>query len=183
MKKKKLIVYSHNEYVEKLTKALAKKGAGVIGNYTMCSFRIEGTGTYLPNDKANPHKGKQGEIAKEEEIRLEMECDEEDLDNIIDTLLSVHPYEEVAYEIYDFTKRSNDTDGILIDLKKSISNTDLLQRLNKKLPQGIFKNQAGIKRIALIENKPTEFYISKSVLNNAHALLSVSKQINLIILK
>lgn len=183
IQRKKLIVHSPHEYVDKLTKALAKKGAGVIGNYNMCSFRIEGTGTYLPNKKARPHKGKPGELAKEEEVRLEMECDDKDLDNLIDTMLSEHPYEEVAYEIHDFTKRSNITDGIIIDLKKSITHSDLLKKLNKKLPENVSGKQIKLKRIVLIESEPNEFYKCKSVLNKAHALISVSKQINLIILK
>lgn len=181
--RKKLIVYSPHEYVEKLTNALAEKGAGIIGNYQMCSFRIEGIGTYLPNQKAKPHKGRLGEVTKTEEIRLEMEGDEKDLDKLIDALLSEHPYEEVAYEIHDFTKRANISDGVIIDLKKSITYPELLQRLNKKLPDDAVDNKKKLNRIVLITKEPNEFYISKSVLNNAHALISVSKQINLTILK
>ena len=181
--RKKLIVYSPPEYVENLTKSMADKGAGIIGNYQMCSFRIEGIGTYLPNEKARPHKGKSGEVTKTEEIRLEMEGDEKDLDDLIDAMLSEHPYEEVAYEIHDFTKRSNLSDGVILELKISISYPELLKRLNKKLPGDVLDGKKKLKRIVLIDKEPDEFYISKSVLNNAHALISVSKQINLTILK
>ena len=181
--RKKLIVYSPGEYVDKLTKAMAEKGADIIGNNTMCSFRIEETVTYLPNQKAKPHKGKSGELTMAEETRLEMEGDEKDLDNLIDAMLSEHPYEEVAYEIHDFTKRSNSSDGVIIDLKETITYPELLKRLNKKLPDNVFDGKRKLKRIVVIEKEPDEFYIGKSVLNNAHALISVSKQINLTILK
>ncbi|HCN36496.1 MAG TPA: hypothetical protein DIS94_02120 [Bacteroidetes bacterium] len=64
-----------------------------------------------------------------------MECNENDLNKIIDVMMSSHPYEEVAYEIYDFKRRTEYTDGVIIRFNKPI---DLNNSLGKVNP--LFKN-------------------------------------------
>ncbi|MFA5405720.1 MAG: hypothetical protein WC358_12380, partial [Ignavibacteria bacterium] len=129
--RKKIVTYVPLNYVDKLTFEMSFAGAGKIGNYNMCSFRMKGLGTYIPGSKAKPFSGKEGKLSYEEEVRLEVECDRENLDNVIDALLANHPYEEVAYEIYDFEKRSIIPSAGIITFKKSLNFKELISNINK----------------------------------------------------
>src|SRR5690606_34801012 len=57
---KKLSVFVPENHASELRNALFAAGAGSIGNYSECSFNIEGTGTFLPGENANPTKGEIG---------------------------------------------------------------------------------------------------------------------------
>jgi hypothetical protein len=181
--KKKVIVFTPPEYVEKLTRAMSEAGAGNIGEYTMCSFRIEGTGTYLPGKKAKPFKGSKGDLSKEHEIKLEMECDPKDLNKVLDAVLSNHPYEEIVYEVYDFKFRDISTNGIAVSLKNKIKYDDLLSRINKKIDISEIKESKSFKKIAVIENDFSENFVTICEDNDVDAIMSINKnKINLIIL-
>jgi hypothetical protein len=62
-----------------------------------------------------------------------MECGTDDLDNVIDALLKNHPYEEPAYEVYEFTKRTEEVSAYYCELKKKVSLEELIYRLNNKV--------------------------------------------------
>ncbi len=132
-RRKKVVVFAPISHAEKLIAGLSKAGAGRIGNYSMCSFRAMGTGTFLPGKKAKPFSGKRNEFTSEDEFRLEMECSDESLNSVIDEMLCVHPYEEVAYEVYEFMKRSDEIIGKIVRLKNPVELPHLLGRLNKNI--------------------------------------------------
>ena len=69
---KKLIVFVPQNETDVLLQALSKAGAGNIGNYSECSFRVSGTGTFKPSEKANPVVGSSGQLETVEEHRLEV---------------------------------------------------------------------------------------------------------------
>ncbi len=79
---------------------MGETGAGVIGNYSFCSFSTKGTGRFKPNDKANPYIGKLHCLEEVEEERIEVVCPREKAKQIIKAIREVHPYEEVALDIY-----------------------------------------------------------------------------------
>lgn len=83
-----------------VTGVLQGTGAGVIGEYTHCSFRVTGTGTFLPSEAAHPAIGARGELNQVEEDRLEVVVPQERLGAVIEALLEAHPYDEVAYDAY-----------------------------------------------------------------------------------
>ncbi len=87
------------DYADKIRDALGKAGAGVIGNYSFCSFSTLGQGRFTPNDKANPHIGKNGRLETVEEEHIEVVCDRSDARRIIAALRQAHPYEEVIVDI------------------------------------------------------------------------------------
>jgi hypothetical protein len=97
--KNKIVTFVPLSHVDKLMFDMSAAGAGIIGNYTVCSFRMKGVGTFMPGNKANPFSGKKGKLAFEEEVRLEMECGTNKTEKVIDVLIKSHPYEEPAYEI------------------------------------------------------------------------------------
>ena len=77
-------------------------GAGVIGEYRECSFRLAGTGTFFGGEAANPTVGKKGR--REEfvaEWRLEVVCPEARTSTQSSRKCgSAHSYEEPAYDVY-----------------------------------------------------------------------------------
>jgi hypothetical protein len=79
---------------------VAAAGAGVIGEYTHCSFRVRGTGTFLPSEHAHPVVGERGELNEVEEDRLEVVVPNDRLEGAIEAMVQAHPYEEVAYDAY-----------------------------------------------------------------------------------
>jgi dinuclear metal center YbgI/SA1388 family protein len=96
----KLVVFVPPEHTEALRSALATAGAGVIGNYTECSYELRGEGTFVGGDGANPVVGERGRLERVTETRLEMVCSEEALGAVATALRRVHPYEEPAWDIY-----------------------------------------------------------------------------------
>lgn len=150
--RKKVVIFVPLKYVDKLTFDMSSAGAGIIGNYTVCSFRMKGIGTFLPGQSSKPFIGKKGKLAFEEEVRLEMECGNESLESVIDALLKSHPYDEPAYEIYDFRKRTNKHIAVRCDLKKKMTMEELIYRFNNKVV--IADGLMGVKfsRILFLDN-------------------------------
>ena len=96
----KLVFFIPEEYKENVKKALFDAGAGKYEGYDMCSFEVKGTGQFRPLTGSNPFLGKEGELERVTEYRIEMLCLDRCIENVVETLLKVHPYEEPAYEIY-----------------------------------------------------------------------------------
>lgn len=96
----KLVVFTPSEALESVRNALSDAGAGVIGNYTHCSFQTNGVGSFIPGDGASPYIGNPGDFEAAEEVRLEMQVPDDLLHDAITTLIKTHPYEEPAYDVY-----------------------------------------------------------------------------------
>lgn len=96
----KLVFYVPTEERATVLEALFSAGAGEIGNYSECSFRSIGLGTYKPSEAANPYEGQFGIRSEVEEERVEVLVDQYKSYQIIQALKNVHPYEEVAFELY-----------------------------------------------------------------------------------
>lgn len=163
--KKKIVTFVPADYADKLLLEMSKAGAGKIGNYEMCSFRNQGTGTYKPVDKARPFKGQKNKVSFEEEVRFEMECETGKLNGVMDVMLKHHPYEETAYEIYNFFKRGNESLGIIITLKKKLSLSGLVYKINKKITSAEADDENSIEKIAF-----TNVVADKSVIRSAEIL-------------
>lgn len=96
----KVAVFVPTDQVEQVRDAMANAGAGMIGEYSHCSFQTPGTGAFLPSDKANPSIGSLGNLERVEEFRLEMRVSKSQLPLVLDRMIAAHPYEEVAYDVY-----------------------------------------------------------------------------------
>lgn len=96
----KIVTYVPASHLEAVWQAMTAAGAGHIGNYSECSFRVTGTGTFLPGDGARPFVGEPYRVAKVEEVRLETVAPASLSKGIVQSLLDAHPYEEVAYDLY-----------------------------------------------------------------------------------
>jgi hypothetical protein len=96
----KIVVFVPETHTEIVREAMGEAGAGKIGNYTFCSFSSKGIGRYRPEDGAHPAIGEVGKFESVEEERIEVVCDKKILENVIAAIKKVHPYEEVAMDIY-----------------------------------------------------------------------------------
>ena len=97
----KYVVCVPASHIQPIVDAVAAAGAGVIGNYSHCTFRSSGTGTYTPLEGANPFAGKVGRFEEATgEVRLETVCPKANLARLIDKVREVHPYEEIAFDVY-----------------------------------------------------------------------------------
>jgi len=96
----KLVVFVPRGHEEDVVVALGDAGAGHIGKYSHCTFRCPGIGTFKPLEGAQPFVGELGRLERVEEVRLETVVPESLLDQVVAAMLKVHPYEEVAYDVY-----------------------------------------------------------------------------------
>ncbi len=99
-KRYKIVVYIPEEDAAKMREAMAAAGAGVIGNYTHCTFTIKGTGRFKPNEKANPAIGEANRIQEVAEDRIETVCEADRLQAVLAAIRANHPYEEPATDVY-----------------------------------------------------------------------------------
>lgn len=95
----KIVTFVPRDKAEGIRDALATAGAGLIGNYSLCAFLVEGTGTFLGNPDARPTVGDVGAIKHVLETRLEMVCSTAALPLAIETLHRFHPYETPAIDV------------------------------------------------------------------------------------
>jgi len=96
----KIQMYCPKESADKVRLAIGKAGGGVIGNYTYCAFLSEGHGYFLPMEGSNPTIGKQREIEKVAEVKIEFLCERDQIKNVIAAIKKAHPYEEVPIDIF-----------------------------------------------------------------------------------
>jgi len=96
----KLVTFVPDNYTEVLRAGLGAAGAGVIGNYEECSFTIAGIGSYRPTSGARPLVGEVGQMEHVNEQRLEMLVPGAAVDQVIEALKLHHPYDEVAFDLY-----------------------------------------------------------------------------------
>jgi len=96
----KLAVFVPSTHADKVREALFASGAGHVGNYDLCSFNSEGTGTFRGQEgKTNPFLGKPGELERAAEVKIEVILRREIAGKVVGGMLSAHPYEEVAYDL------------------------------------------------------------------------------------
>jgi dinuclear metal center YbgI/SA1388 family protein len=95
----KLVTFVPEADLEKVRNAVCQAGAGVIGDYSFCSFSGEGVGTFRPGDSASPYSGEKGAINEEHERRFETLVTKARLPAVLEALFAAHPYEEVAYDV------------------------------------------------------------------------------------
>jgi dinuclear metal center YbgI/SA1388 family protein len=95
----KLITFVPEKSLQQVSEALFAAGAGQIGNYSQCSFRSAGHGTFFGQDGSNPITGKTGQLETAPEIRLETIVPIARVSEVIHALRQTHPYEEPAFDL------------------------------------------------------------------------------------
>jgi dinuclear metal center YbgI/SA1388 family protein len=96
----KVVVFVPEADLGRVSAAIFAAGAGTIGEYLECSFRLPGTGTFFGGDESNPTVGQRGRREEVAEWRLEVVCPETAVDAVATAVRSAHSYEEPAFDIY-----------------------------------------------------------------------------------
>jgi hypothetical protein len=129
-------------------------GAGKIGEYDYCSFQAPGTGTFIPSEDARPFSGIIGSLNREPELRLEVLVPEELLTDVVTAMKSAHPYEEVAYDVYELVNQGREFGlGRIGELPDAVHFKDYVElvkrRLGIKRAKIVGRGQARIKHVAV----------------------------------
>ena len=133
----KLATFVPPESTGKVLDAVATAGGGVIGEYTHCSFRVRGTGTFAPSESAAPAVGERGALNEVEEDRLEIIVPRERLTAAVEALLDAHPYEEVAYDVYVLGAGTGLGLGRVARPPEPLSAADLAERCRSTLGSAV----------------------------------------------
>jgi dinuclear metal center YbgI/SA1388 family protein len=131
----KLVVFVPAENADTVRRALSDAGAGVIGDYSQCSFNLRGEGTFLGGATANPTVGHAGRFERVEEIRLEMVCPKRALPRVAAALVEHHPYEEPAWDVYPLAPKPRLGAGVgrIVTLAEPAPLGDVLVRVKRHL--------------------------------------------------
>lgn len=151
----KLATFVPESHFEQVRLALARAGAGRIGDYDSCAFITPGTGYFKPGEEANPFIGKSGgETESVREIKIEVEVERWRLNPILQALKESHPYEEVAYDLYPVEQPGTQTGlGALGKLAEPVPLARFLERVAERLGAASLrftgKRDAMIERVAV----------------------------------
>ena len=81
--------------------ALAKAGAGRLGNYAGASWSTTGVGRFTPMEGSTPAIGAVGVPADVPEHKIEVLAPREIARSVLEAAIAAHPYEEPAYYVTD----------------------------------------------------------------------------------
>ena len=95
----KLVVFVPVDHLDQVRSALFPFAASQ-GNYLNCSFAAGGTGTFTPQEGAEPFSGTVGVLSRVPEERLELLIAAAQMSRAVKALLAAHPYEEPAFDLY-----------------------------------------------------------------------------------
>ncbi|MBS9524715.1 Nif3-like dinuclear metal center hexameric protein [Litoribacter alkaliphilus] len=139
----KLVVFAPLASREEVSHALFQAGAGQIGNYKDCSFFLQGTGTFTPNEKANPTIGSQGKEEEVEEARIEVIFPQYLSGKILNAMKKAHPYEEVAYYLQSLENTDQEIgSGMIGELPEDMDEQSFFAQLKKKMNLNVVKRTA-----------------------------------------
>ena len=130
----KLVTFVPPEHLDAVVDAVTATGAGTIGDYSRCTFRSRGTGTYRPLEGASPHVGSHGADHAVDEWRLEVVVARAGMARAVAALESVHPHEEVAVDLVPLVVSPQPSIGRIGRLREPASLTSVAQRLRDGLP-------------------------------------------------
>jgi dinuclear metal center YbgI/SA1388 family protein len=160
--KYKLVVFVPEADLGRVSDALFASGAGYIGQYSQCSFRVAGTGTFFGSDATNPTVGQKGRREDIAEWRLEVICPEANVDAAVAAMRKAHSYEEAAFDVYPLRPRANSLgEGRLGRLLQSSSLQEFAafvkSTLHASLVQTVGDSNRRVERVAIVCGAGGEF--------------------------
>jgi len=172
----KLVTFIPKKNTEEVLGAIHEAGAGQIGHYNNCSFRVAGTGTFRPNENANPHIGESLKQEYVEEDRVEVIFPRHLESRIMDALRRSHPYEEVAHYL---TSLLNDNQGggsgMVGGLESGLEPREFLQRLKERMGLSVVRHthllDKPVKKVAVCGGAGS-FLLPKAIQAGAQVYIS-----------
>lgn len=164
----KVAVYAPKENCEEIKKAMGDACGGIIGNYSHCSFTVEGEGNFKPLSGSNPYIGTEDVIEKVNEVKIEIIVNENNISKVINAIHNVHPYEEPAIDIIPTNIKGKEYGiGRIGNIKEEMTfkefATFVKNRLGLDSMRIIGNENKLVKRCALCTGAGTDFFsIAKS---------------------
>ena len=173
---KKLTTYVPLKDAENLKEKLFQAGAGAIGNYSNCSFSVNGMGSFKPEENANPTIGTLGKTHFEQETQINITFEKSLESLLIDALRKNHPYEEVAFEVTTLENSNQNIGmGMIGELENSMNEKDFLSFVKDKMHASCIRdsNLLGkqIKKVAVLDGSGS-FAISAAMQANADVFIT-----------
>jgi dinuclear metal center YbgI/SA1388 family protein len=172
---RKLVVFVPEVNVDVMAKALAGAGAGVIGDYTECTFRTRGTGTFRGGDETNPYLGEKGRLEQVEEVRMETVVPAHSVDRAVEAATAAHPYEEMALDVYPVEGSPEGCGyGRLGTLPERLTAEELREHVSESLslPARLVADSGGrIETVAVLGGSGGSF-IPEAASSGAHAYVT-----------
>jgi dinuclear metal center YbgI/SA1388 family protein len=157
----KIVVFVPDADLAKVSDALFAAGAGRIGQYSECSFRLAGAGTFFGGDEANPTVGQKGRREEVSEWRLEVICPESSVAAAVTAMRRAHSYEEPAFDVYPLKPGSRGGEGRVGDLTQPVALKDLAAQMKQTLAaacvQTVGDGAKRVQRVALACGAAGEF--------------------------
>lgn len=150
----KLVTFVPDKHLDDVAAALFDAGAGIIGDYTHCSYRLMGYGTFLGGPSTHPAVGTPGKLERVDEIRLETVVKHDRLAGVVAALRRAHPYEEPAFDVYPLQGTPLPGIGRVGDLARPTTLMQLARRLKRaasaKRIQVIGSSQQRVERLVVV---------------------------------
>lgn len=158
----KVVVFVPQGALEKVSSAVFNAGAGTIGEYSNCSFSVNGSGTFKGSPKTKPAVGKKNKLERVNEVRLEILVNSWKLGEVVTALKLSHPYEEVAYDVYPLSNINVDFGiGACGKLEKPMNQKDFLNHISKSLKIRNFRfsgrSDKKVNRVAVCGGSGSEY--------------------------
>lgn len=152
---KQLSVFVPKDHSENVKEALFAAGAGNIGFYDECSFTLNGKGTFRPVEGSNPFSGQQDIRENAEEDMISVIFEDYKKGKIVSAMKAAHPYEEVAYQIYQLDNENQHSGlGMYGELDVEMDEQDFLRMVKEKFGLEIIKHSdfthKKIKRVGVL---------------------------------
>jgi dinuclear metal center YbgI/SA1388 family protein len=158
----KIVVFVPDSDLARVSDAMFSAGAGKIGQYTQCSFRSLGSGTFFGSEQSNPTVGQKGRREEATEWRLEAVCDEGDVSRVVHAIRQSHSYEEPAFDVYPLHSVGSDVgEGRIGRLAAAMRLAEFSARVKDKLGSPVVQVVGdlgrSIGRVALVCGAGGEF--------------------------
>jgi dinuclear metal center YbgI/SA1388 family protein len=168
---KKLFTFVPVENAAQVRSAIFAAGGGNIGQYSQCSFNVEGIGTFKPKPGTDPYIGEVGELTFTKELKIEVIFPGWLEKEIIKALFEAHPYEEVAFDIINLSNQYQHVgSGIIGELPEEVNERDFLGQLKKVFKTPVIKHTAllgkPVRKVALCGGAGS-FLISRALAADA----------------
>ena len=138
---RRLITFAPVDQAEKVRQAVFAAGAGHIGQYSECSFNSEGTGTFKAGPGADPFVGEPGKQHQERETKIEIVYPFYLETQVVEALVSHHPYEEVAYDIFTMDNvHFGIGAGIIGSLEEAVEEKEFLKLIKNTFRTGVVRH-------------------------------------------
>ena len=107
----KLEIFVPVAHLEDIREVLAEADAGHIGNYDSCLSYSRVKGTWRPLQGASPYIGEEGAVSEADELKVEVNVRKDKLASTLQSIRSVHPYEEPVINVIPLYGAGKKTDG------------------------------------------------------------------------